>query len=189
MDQDIGFCTAPDGVRIAYAVVGEGPPLLKAPNWLTHLEFEWSSPVWRHWREELAKDYTVIRFDQRGSGLSDRTVAEQTCDSWVNDLGAVVDHLGLDRLALLGISQGGAVAAQYAVRNPRRVSHLILYGAYARGRVNRGGSLEEHEALQTLTRAGWGRDNPAVPFPLHARRHDRADGLVQRAAARFYLGG
>ena len=161
MDQDIGFCTAPDGVRIAYALVGEGPPLVKAPNWLTHLEFEWSSPVWRHWWEELAKDYTLVRFDQRGSGLSDRSVAEQTFDSWVSDLSAVVDHLGLDWFALLGISQGGAIAAQYAARNPSRVSHLVLYGAYARGRLKRGGSVEEHKALLTLTRAGWGRDNPA----------------------------
>ena len=161
MDQDIGFCTAPDGVRIAYALVGEGPPLVKAPNWLTHLEFEWSSPVWRHWWEELAKDYTLVRFDQRGSGLSDRSVAEQTFDSWLSDLSAVVDHLGLDWFALLGISQGGAIAAQYAARNPSRVSHLVLYGAYARGRLKRGGSVEEHKALLTLTRAGWGRDNPA----------------------------
>jgi pimeloyl-ACP methyl ester carboxylesterase len=107
VDQEIRFCTAADGVRIAYALVGEGPPLVKAPNWLTHLEFEWSSPVWRHWWEELAKDYLVVRFDQRGSGLSDRSVGEQSFDTWVSDLGTVVDDLGLDRFALLGISQGG----------------------------------------------------------------------------------
>ena len=182
MDQDIGFCTAPDGVRIAYALVGEGPPLVKAPNWLTHLEFEWSSPVWRHWWEELAKDYTLVRFDQRGSGLSDRSVAEQTFDSWVSDLSAVVDHLGLDWFALLGISQGGAIAAQYAARNPSRVSHLVLYGAYARGRLKRGGSVEEHKALLTLTRAGWGRDNPAYRQLFTSR-------FMPGAAARFYLGG
>ncbi len=161
LEQEIRFCTAADGTRIAYALVGQGPPLVKAPNWLTHLEFEWSSPVWRHWWEELAKNYQVIRFDQRGSGLSDRTVQHQSFDTWVDDLATVVDELGLERFPLLGISQGGAIAAQYAARNPRRVSHLVLYGAYPIGRAKRGEAPEEVEALQTLTRAGWGRDNPA----------------------------
>ena len=161
MEQEIRFCTTSDGVRICYATVGQGPPLVKAPNWLTHLEFEWKSPVWRHWWEELAKDRRVVRFDQRGSGLSDRSVEDLSFGAWVSDLESVVDDVGLDRFALLGISQGGAVAVEYAVRHPERVSHLILYGAYPRGRAKRGGSLEEHEAMLTLTRRGWGRDNPA----------------------------
>ena len=87
MNQKIRFCTAPDGASIAYAVGGDGPPLVKAPNWLTHLEFEWNSPVWRHWWEELARDYSLVRFDQRGSGLSDRVVSEQSFDTWVDDMG------------------------------------------------------------------------------------------------------
>ncbi len=160
MDQKIRFCTAPDGVQIAYSLVGNGPPLVKAPNWLTHLEFEWSSPVWGHWWEELAKDHTLVRFDQRGSGLSERDVTEQSFDTWVSDLGTVVDHVGLEQFALLGISQGGAIAVAYAVRNPGRVSRMVLYGAYGRGQAKRGGRHEEIEALQTLTRAGWGRDDP-----------------------------
>ncbi len=161
MDQEIRFCTAPDGVQIAYSLVGNGPPLVKAPNWLTHLEFEWSSPVWSHWWEELAKNHTLVRFDQRGSGLSERDVAEQSFDTWVSDLGTVVDHVGLEQFALLGISQGGAIAVTYAVRNPGRVSRMVLYGAYGRGEAKRGGRPEEIEALRTLTRAGWGRDDPA----------------------------
>ncbi|HAL46385.1 MAG: alpha/beta fold hydrolase [SAR202 cluster bacterium] len=161
MNQEIRFCTAADGTRIAYAIVGDGPPLVKAPNWLTHLEFEWNSPVWRHWWEELARDYTLIRFDQRGSGFSDRTVIEQSFDTWVGDLGAVVDDIGLDRFSLFGISQGGAIATTYIVRNPGRVDRLVLYGAYPRGEAKRGGTTpEEFEAVQTLTRAGWGRDDP-----------------------------
>ena len=162
MDQEIRFCTASDGTRIAYAVVGNGPPLVKAPNWLTHLEFEWSSPIWRHWWEELAKDHSLIRFDQRGSGLSDRSVIEQSFDTWVGDLGAVVDDLGLDQFSLLGVSQGGAIAVAYTVQNPSRVNRLVMYGAYPRGIAKRGDITgEEFEALMTLTRAGWGRDNPA----------------------------
>ena len=160
-DQQIRYCTTTDGVRIEYALVGEGPPLVKAPNWLIHLEFEWNSPVWRHWWQELAKDHLVVRFDQRGSGLSDRSVGAQSFDSWVQDLGAVVDHIGLDQFDLLGISQGGAIAAVYTANHRRRVDRLILYGAYARGRAKRGESVEESEAMLTLTRAGWGRDNPA----------------------------
>lgn len=162
MDQEIRFCTASDGTRIAYAIVGNGPTLVKAPNWLTHLEFEWSSPVWRHWWEELAKDHTLVRFDQRGSGLSDRSVVEQSFEIWVSDLGAVVDDLGLDQFSLLGISQGGAIAAAYTAQNPSRVGRLVMYGAYPRGVAKRGDtSQEEFDALLTLTRAGWGRDNPA----------------------------
>lgn len=161
MDQEIRFCSTADGVQIAYSVVGDGPPLVKAPNWLTHLEFEWNSPVWRHWWEELAKDHSVVRFDQRGSGLSDRSVGEQSFDTWVSDLAAVVDDLGLDSFPLLGISQGGAIAAAYTVRHPGRVERLVMYGAYARGRAKRGDAGEELEAMLTLTRAGWGRDNPA----------------------------
>ena len=159
--QEIRFCTAADGVGIAYATVGEGRPLVKAPNWLTHLEFEWSSSVWReHW-VELAKDYQFVRFDQRGCGLSDWTAEDQSLSAWVGDLESVVDAAGLDRFALIGLSQGGATAIEYTVRHPEKVSHLVLYGAYSEGWALRGDSSDEHEAMMTLMKQGWGRDNPA----------------------------
>ena len=161
-EQKLGFCTTDDGVRICYATVGEGPPLVKAPNWLTHLEFEWQSPIWSHWWEELAANHTLIRFDQRGSGLSDRNVADLSFDAWVNDLEAVVEANHLESFVLLGMSQGGPVAIEYTARHPEKVEKLLLYGAYARGRLKRGQySVEEHEAMLTLTRHGWGRDDPA----------------------------
>jgi pimeloyl-ACP methyl ester carboxylesterase/DNA-binding CsgD family transcriptional regulator len=159
-DQELGFCTTTDGVRICYATVGEGPPLVKAPNWLTHLEFEWQSPIWSHWWEELSAHHTLIRFDQRGSGLSDWVVEDLSFDAWVSDLEAVVDALHLETFVLLGISQGGSVAVEYAARHPEKVEKLLLYGAYSRGFLKRGGSVEEHEARVTLTRHGWGRDDP-----------------------------
>jgi pimeloyl-ACP methyl ester carboxylesterase len=113
--------------------VGRGPPLVKAANWLTHLEFYWQSPVWTHWLRELSRDHLFVRYDQRGCGLSDREVDDLSSETWVKDLESVIDSLGLERVALLGISQGGPAAITYAVRYPERVSHLILYGTFARG--------------------------------------------------------
>jgi pimeloyl-ACP methyl ester carboxylesterase/DNA-binding CsgD family transcriptional regulator len=160
----IGFCTAPDGVRIAYAVHGSGPPLVKAANWLTHLERDWESPVWRHWLECLGAHNTVVRYDERGCGLSDREVGEDafSVETWVGDLETVVDAAGLQRFGLLGISQGAALAIAYAVRHPERVSDIVVYGGYARGRARRGAEAqEEAELLQSLIRLGWGRHNAA----------------------------
>src|SRR3977135_3246307 len=137
MEQTIHFCTTADGARIAYAKVGQGPALLKAANWLSHLEFEWRSPIWRHLLAEFARDHTFIRYDERGNGLSDWTCADLSFAAWVQDLESVVESAGVERLPLLGISQGGAVAIAYAARHPERVSHLILYGAYARGWATR----------------------------------------------------
>ena len=172
MEQQIRFTTASDGVCICYATVGEGPPLVKAANWLSHLEFDWHSPVWRHWWHELAKDHRLVRYDERGCGLSDWAVEDFSLDALVNDLEMVVDTMEVDRFPLLGISQGGPVAIAFAARHPERVSHLILYGTYARGRdlwnpVS--SSVEEHEALRTLIRLGWGRDNPAYRLIFAAR--------------------
>jgi serine/threonine protein kinase/pimeloyl-ACP methyl ester carboxylesterase/tetratricopeptide (TPR) repeat protein len=163
MEQQIQFCTTDDGVRIAYATVGKGPPLLKAANWLSHLEFDWRSPVWRHLLAEFARDHTFIRYDERGNGLSDWNVSDLSFDAWVEDLDSVVDAAGLDHFPLLGISQGGAVAIAYAVRHPEKVSHLILYGAYARGWAKRESAeeIEQRQAQLTLVRLGWGKDNPA----------------------------
>ncbi len=164
MKQEIRFCTTEDGVRLAWSSMGHGPPLVKAANWLSHLEFDQNSPIWRHWLRELSRDHTLIRYDERGCGLSDWNVTEFSVEAWVRDLEAVVKAAGLERFALLGISQGGPVAISYAVRNPERVSHLILYGTYAQGWGKRESSadlLAERDALLTLTRVGWGRDTPA----------------------------
>ena len=161
--QLIQFCTAPDGVRIAYSTVGSGYPLVKAANWLNHLDFEWNSPIWRHWIEELSRRHLLIRYDERANGLSDWNVDELSFDAMVGDLESVVEAAGADRFALLGISQGGAVAAAYAARHPDRVSHLVLYGAYARGWQRRNNSpyAESQRAMITLTRLGWGTENAA----------------------------
>lgn len=164
MDQRIRFCTSSDGVRIAYRVTGHGPLLIKAANWLSHLEFDQQSPVWRHWLRELARHYSFVSYDQRGCGLSDWDVEDLSIDARVRDLEAVVDALDLERFSILGISQGGATSVAYAARHPERVSRLVLYGAYARGRGKRGLSREERaeaETLLRLTPLASGKDNPA----------------------------
>lgn len=162
--QQIRFCRAHDGARIAYATSGAGAPLVKPANWLTHLEFDWNSPVWRHWLTELGRSHTLIRYDERGCGLSDHDIEDFSFDAWVSDLGAVVDAQQLDRFSLLGISQGCAVAIAYAALHPERVRSLVLYGGYACGRDHRVPVPQGHiEAalLRNLIRVGWGRDNPA----------------------------
>ncbi|CAN5343998.1 hypothetical protein BH11ACT1_BH11ACT1_25050 [soil metagenome] len=164
MRQELRFCTAADGTGLAYAVGGHGAPLVKAGHWLTHLERDWTSPVWRHWLDFLSSRRTVVRYDERGCGLSDRSDPELSLASWVGDLEAVVDAAGVDRFALLGMSQGGPTAIAYAARNPERVSRLVLYGTYGRGRLRRDPTpqaREEAAALVALTRAGWGGPNPA----------------------------
>jgi class 3 adenylate cyclase/pimeloyl-ACP methyl ester carboxylesterase len=164
LKQEIRFCTAPDGIQLAYSMIGQGPPVMKTGNWMTHLEFDLESPIWRHLYRELAKGHTLIRYDARGNGLSDRTVDEISFDAFVGDLEAVADAAKLTRFALLGISQGCAVSIAYAVRHPERVSHLILYGGFAVGRNKRARSAAEKEedaAMLTLMRVGWGKENPA----------------------------
>jgi class 3 adenylate cyclase/pimeloyl-ACP methyl ester carboxylesterase len=163
LTQEIRFCTAPDGVQLAYSMIGQGPPLMKTGNWMTHLEFDLESPIWRHLYRELARDRRVIRYDPRGNGLSDRSVDEISFDAFVRDLEAVVDAAGITRFALLGISQGCATSIAYAVRHPDRVSHLVLYGGYAVGfnrRARSAAQKEEDDALVTLMRVGWGKENP-----------------------------
>jgi class 3 adenylate cyclase/pimeloyl-ACP methyl ester carboxylesterase len=160
--QQIRFCTSSDGVGIAYATVGDGPSLVKAANWLNHLEFDWQSPIWRHVFAELSRGHQLVRYDERGNGLSDWEVEDISFDAFVRDLEAVVDAAGLERFALLGISQGCAVSVAYAVRHPERVSQLVLYGGYARGWARRGPKDEERgNAILELIRQGWGQDNPA----------------------------
>ena len=163
MKHETRFCRAPDGVGLAYAIDGEGPPLVKASNWMTHLDYERDSPVWRHWVRELSWGRTLIRYDERGCGLSDRQFEGMpTLETYVGDLAAVVDAAGLERFALLGVSGGGPTALEYAARNPERVSRVVLYGTWARGRYERG----ENEARQSrllieLMRLGWGGAVPA----------------------------
>jgi pimeloyl-ACP methyl ester carboxylesterase/DNA-binding winged helix-turn-helix (wHTH) protein len=161
--QEIRFCTASDGVRIAYALAGQGPPLVKAANWLNHLEYDWQSPIWSPLLHALAADHRLVRYDERGNGLSDWEVDDISFESFVRDLESVVDASGLERFALFGISQGCAVSIAYAVRNPHRVSHLVLYGGFARGRRKRNSDawVQQADAFDTLMRAGWGRENPA----------------------------
>jgi pimeloyl-ACP methyl ester carboxylesterase len=160
MQQQIRFCTSSDGVRLAYAVSGAGPPLLRAPHWVTHLEHD--AAVWGHLLEALGRRFTLVRFDQRGCGLSDRNVAEISFEAWVRDVEAVADAARLDHFALLGVSQGAAIAIAYAARHPERVSHLILYGGYGQGWAIRDLTAQErekHDTLAKLIELGWsGRD-------------------------------
>ncbi len=160
---EIHFCTASDGVRIAYATVGSGPPLLKTANWLNHLEYDWQSPIWSHLLHALAAEHRLIRYDARGNGISDWEAADISFEAFVNDLESVVEATGLQRFALFGVSQGCAVSIAYAVRHPERVTRLVLYGGFARGRRRRGVAkeIEQADALITLMRQGWGRENPA----------------------------
>jgi class 3 adenylate cyclase/pimeloyl-ACP methyl ester carboxylesterase len=162
-EQDIHFCMTRDKVRLAYSRLGSGPPLVKTGNWMTHLEFDFETPIWRHLYRELSRDYALIRYDARGNGLSDRDV-EVSFETFVTDLEAVVDAAGLNRFALLGISQGCAISIAYAVRHPQRVSHLILFGGYPVGWAKRSRTAAEKEqgaAMLTLMRLGWGQENPA----------------------------
>ena len=171
--QTVRFCTAPDGLRLATASVhgggddGDalGPPLVKPANWLTHVEHDWRSPVWHHWLRDLGRRRRFVRYDARGCGLSDHDLSRSPIDeldTWVDDLEAVVDGLGLDTVDLLGVSQGSAVAVGFAVRHPDRVRRLVLYGGYARGMRRRGdASADEASLLLDLMRVGWGGRNPA----------------------------
>jgi pimeloyl-ACP methyl ester carboxylesterase len=163
-EQEIRFSTTGDGTRLAYAVSGAGPPLVKAANWLSHLAYDWESPVWRHWLAELSRRFRLVRYDERGCGLSDWDVGRFSFDDWVDDLEAVVDAVGLDRFPLLGISQGGPVAIAYAVRHPERVTHLVLLGSYAQGRRKSARTPDElalTNARVEIIRLGWGRPDPA----------------------------
>jgi class 3 adenylate cyclase/pimeloyl-ACP methyl ester carboxylesterase len=163
-EQEIHFCQSGDGVQLAYSRMGQGPPIVKTGNWMTHLEFDFESPIWRHFYRELSRDHTLFRYDARGNGLSDREVPDVGFEKYVDDLETVVDAAGIDRFALLGISQGCAVSVGYAVRHPERVSHLVLFGGYAVGwkkRARTEAEREAGEAMVTLMRLGWGQENPA----------------------------
>ncbi len=163
VEQQINFFTATDGARIAYSVAGKGPVLVKAANWLNHLEFELKSPVWQHWLPMLTDNHTLVRYDERGNGLSSWNISDFSFEAWVKDFEQLVEELNLKKFSLLGISQGAAVAVRYAARYPERVDKMVLHGAYARGWRKRPipGEEERRNAFMTIARLGWGKDNPA----------------------------
>lgn len=191
-DQQIHFARSSDGTRIAYATSGAGYPLVMAAHWLGHLEFDWQTPVFQPWIEQLGAGFRLIRHDSRGCGLSDREPERTSLDALVDDLAAVVDAAGLERFALFGPSQGGAVSIAYAARYPDRVSHLILCGAFARGVLQRDPSAERREAVEAMNRLielGWGEPNSAFLqlftsqfFPDASLAQMNAFNAIQRAA-------
>jgi pimeloyl-ACP methyl ester carboxylesterase/DNA-binding CsgD family transcriptional regulator len=163
VNQTIRFCTASDGVRLAYALSGEGPPLVMSATWISHLEHQWRSLSWRPWLDAFTREHKVLRYDSRGCGLSDRDVNDVSFENWVRDFECIIDAAAFQRFALVATCQGGPIAIEYAARHPERVSHLILYGTFARGRLRRGQphQAEKARVLLDMTRLGWGRENHA----------------------------
>lgn len=159
--QETRFCRGAGGVQIAYGVSGRGPPILRAAHWMSHLQYDWESPVWRHWMTALSENNRLIRYDERCNGLSDWDVEDVSFEAMLGDLECVADAAGLDRFTLLGVSQSCALSVAYAVRHPERVSGLVLLGGYVKGWRKRGNQREiaTREALATLMREGWGQNN------------------------------
>jgi len=184
LEHRISFTSSSDGTRIAFGIAGEGPPLVKVGNYMGHVEYDWDSPVWAHWLEELTRSHTLIYYDERGSGLSDWNAEDVSFEAWVRDLEAVVEAAGLRQFPLFAMSQAGAVAVAYAARHPDKVTRLIVHGAYARGWLKRDLSeeqIEEEKLMISLMRVGWGRENPAFRqvfamqlFPDASPEHIRA---------------
>jgi pimeloyl-ACP methyl ester carboxylesterase/DNA-binding CsgD family transcriptional regulator len=161
MKQNIRFCKTADGVQLAYAVSGEGPPLVMSASWLSHLEHQWRSPFWRPWLDAFTTDHKLLRHDSRGCGLSDRDADKLSFENWVRDLECVIEASGFRQFAMVGTCWGGPIAIEYVVRHPERVSHLVLYGSYALGRLRQSSSpegLKKAQLLIDLTRAGWGQE-------------------------------
>ncbi len=161
MKQEVRFCTSRDGTRLGYAIHGAGRPLVRVATWLTHLEYDWESPIWRHWLEVLGNRHRLIRYDERGCGLSASEVGDLSLESWVADLEAVVDAAGVERFALFGASQAAAIAVAYAAAHPERVTDLVLYGGFARGRRFRD-QAEEECAMVAAIPAGWRKGDPTL---------------------------
>lgn len=186
--QHIRFCTTRDGVRLAYAVSGEGPPLVRIATWLSHLEYEWTNPIRRPTLEALSRHFQLVRYDQRGCGLSDWNVRNISFDSWVDDLDTVIEATGIRRLVLLGSSQGCAISIAYAARYPEKVSHLILYGGYAQGKLKRELSEREREEARTLIKIielGWGKESPEFRQVFTTQFMPNASIEEQRAFDQF----
>lgn len=192
-NQQVRFCRSFDGAEIAYAVSGEGPPVVMLPSWLTHLEYQWRSVAWRPWLEALSSRCSLIRYDPRGCGLSNRNVDDASLESWVRDFGAVVDAVGLDRFSVIGICQGGPIAIEFVARHPDRVTNLVLYGTYARGR-NRRSTIplegEKAKVMLEMLKLGWAQENHAFARvfatqfqPEGSIEHLRSWCELQRVAA------
>jgi pimeloyl-ACP methyl ester carboxylesterase len=162
MHQEIQYCTAPDGVRLAYSIIGKGtPPVVRTPHWFAHLEYDLKAPIYRHQILGLAHRHSLLRYDGRGIGLSQRDVTEICFERLVGDLETVVDRAGFERFALVGLSQGGAVAVAYASRHPERLTHLIIYGGFVRGILHRDSGEKQRTILELsrgIIREGWGSD-------------------------------
>jgi DNA-binding winged helix-turn-helix (wHTH) protein/pimeloyl-ACP methyl ester carboxylesterase len=183
LDQKIRYCTTSDGVSLAYSTVGTGPHIVRVLGHFTHLEAEWEWPDMRQFWQQLAERHTVVRYDGRGIGLSDRYTSEFTEETRQRDLEAVLTAVGAEKAALLGVSEGGWTAATYAIQHPAQITHLILYGAYCRGALARPGfDPEEDQAVVTLIRKGWGRDTPAIRQVLTSQffRSDADPALIAR---------
>jgi pimeloyl-ACP methyl ester carboxylesterase/DNA-binding CsgD family transcriptional regulator len=184
VEHRVSFTTSFDATRIAYAIAGNGPPLVKVGNYMGHVEYDWDTPVWAHWLEELTRNHTLIYYDERGSGLSDWNAEDVSFEAWVRDLEAVVDAAGLQRFPLFAMSQAGAVAVAFTARHPDKVTRLIVHGAYSRGWLKRDltdEQIEEEKLMISLMRVGWGRENPAFRqvfamqlFPDASAEHIRA---------------
>ena len=161
IDQEIKFCRGQGGVRLAYAIHGKGPPLVVVSCWLSHLQHDWQSPVWRHFLDQLGEIATVVRYDERGFGMSDWTVEDFSIEARVGDLESVLAAAGLDRFALLGMSGGSAVAMAYAIAHPERVSRLILYGTVCGDPVTWSPEAwAEEETYRSMIRVGWAKEDP-----------------------------
>jgi pimeloyl-ACP methyl ester carboxylesterase len=192
MHQEIQYCTTSDGVRLAYSIIGRGTPIVRIPHWFAHLEYDVKGLIFRHTILGLAHRHSLLRYDGRGMGLSQRDVPEISFERLVADLEAVVDHAKLERFILLGLSQGGALAIEYASRHPDRVSHLIICGGFARGRLHRVESEKNKNALElecALIRQGWGSDEDSHRefftsqfIPDGTIEHHRALNELQRVA-------
>lgn len=193
MEQQIQYCTMSDGVRLAYSIIGKGPALVRTPHWFAHLEYDLTSPVMRHMVLGLAQHHALLRYDPRGIGLSQRDVTEILFERWVEDLETVVDRAGLDRFILFGLSQGAAQAIAYAARHPERVTHLIIYGGFARGMLHRDNPEKQKETLElsrALVRNGWGSDQESYRqfftsqfIPDGTAAHHHSLNEMQRIAA------
>lgn len=161
--QHIRYVKTSDGSRLAWAESGRGPLVVKAANWLTHLEYEWESPVWKHWLQFFSEHFRFVRYDERGCGMSEWKEADLSVEQWANDLELVIDAARPDGpVSLLGISQGAAACIHYAARHPERVARMVLYGGYARGAYMRETpeAATAYHAISDLMRVAWGSGNP-----------------------------
>ena len=165
MQQSIRFCTAADGVKLAFTVGGEGSPLVMVSTTLSHLEYQWQSPAWRPWLDAFAPSHKLLRYDRRGCGLSDRDVQDLSFEAWIQDFEAIVDAASFQHFDLFAKFCGGPIAIEYAARHPERVNRLILYGTHALGRLrwsDRPNEVEKANLLLDLTRLGWEEENRAL---------------------------